>query len=162
LRRSAATRFTELAHRMVMTTNQLFVRDFTLMATGLTAVIAVALGLAPAPIADHSTPISVAPHGQSVGRAGVGARLYRSKGCVTCHTVDGSARVGPTFLHDFGSRIVLASGDTITMDRAYIRESLMSPQAKARPGYPPTMPSFEGLLNEREIEGLSAYVESLR
>jgi mono/diheme cytochrome c family protein len=147
-------------HRIGMTTNQLFVRDFTLMAVGLTAAIAVALVLAPAPVPDHATPIAVAPHGPPGAK--LGARLYQSKGCVTCHTVDGSPRVGPTFLHDFGSRIVLASGDTITMDRAYIRESLLVPTAKARPGYPPSMPSFEGMLNDREIEGLSAYVESLR
>ena len=43
----------------------------------------------------------------------------------------------------------------MTTNQLFVRD-------ETRPGYPPAMPSFEGLLNEREIEGLSAYVESLR
>ena len=48
------------------------------------------------------------------------------------------------------------------MDENYIRESILSPQAKARPGYPPSMPSFEGQLKEKEIAGLIAYIKSLK
>ena len=48
------------------------------------------------------------------------------------------------------------------MDENYIRESLMYPQAKARPGFPPSMPSFDGQLKEKEIEGLIAFIKSLK
>ena len=48
------------------------------------------------------------------------------------------------------------------MDEDYIRESLLSPQAKARPGFPPSMPSFEGQLKEKEIHGIIAYIKSLQ
>jgi cytochrome c oxidase subunit 2 len=47
------------------------------------------------------------------------------------------------------------------MDENYIRESLLAPQAKARPGFPPSMPSFEGQLKEKEIEGIIAFIKSL-
>jgi len=92
----------------------------------------------------------------------LGKQLYEKKGCNACHTVDGSTRVGPTFLHDFGTMVPLSDGSSVKMDENYIRESLLAPQAKARPGFPPSMPSFEGQLKEREIEGIIAYIKSLK
>ena len=98
---------------------------------------------------------------QNLPPAELGAKLLEKKGCVACHTVDGTPRVGPSFFHDFGTDVKLASGETVKMDETYIRESILAPQAKARPGYPPSMPSFEGQLKEKEIEGLIAYIKSL-
>jgi cytochrome c oxidase subunit 2 len=92
----------------------------------------------------------------------LGKMLYEKKGCNACHTVDGSARVGPTFFHDFGTMVPLSDGTQVKMDENYIRESVMYPQAKARPGYPPSMPSFEGQLKDKEIEGIIAYIKSLK
>ncbi|MDB4961352.1 MAG: cytochrome c oxidase, subunit [Myxococcales bacterium] len=92
----------------------------------------------------------------------LGAMLYDKKGCVACHTTDGSPRVGPTFKGSFGSPVTLADGSKITVDENYIRESLLYPQAKSRPGFPPSMPSFEGQLKEKEIEGLIAFIKSLK
>jgi cytochrome c oxidase subunit 2 len=92
----------------------------------------------------------------------LGKVVYEKKGCNACHTVDGSARVGPSFKGDFGTKINLADGSSVQMDENYIRESLMSPQAKARPGFPPSMPSFEGQLKEKEILGVIAYIKSLK
>lgn len=93
----------------------------------------------------------------------LGAILYARKGCNQCHSIDGSAKVGPTFLHDFGSTITLESGETITVDEAYIRESIESPRAKSRPGYAPVMPTdFGTMLKDREKDALVAYIASLR
>jgi cytochrome c oxidase subunit 2 len=92
----------------------------------------------------------------------LGKLLYEKKGCNACHTVDGSARVGPTFQHSFGTTLSLSDGSQVPVDENYIRESLLAPQAKARPGYPPSMPSFEGQLKEKEIEGIIAYIKSLK
>jgi cytochrome c oxidase subunit 2 len=91
-----------------------------------------------------------------------GKKLYEKKGCNACHTVDGTPRVGPSFYQQFGTTISLADGSKVPMDENYIRESLMSPQAKGRPGFPPSMPSFEGQLKEVEITGLIAYIKSLK
>jgi cytochrome c oxidase subunit 2 len=145
-----------------MTTNQLFVRDFALVSSLVAAAIAIGMWLAPPPRADPPRPWVEPAVGAPPGAA-FGARLYASKGCINCHTVDGTPRIGPSFLHDFGSIVTLTTGATIAMDETYIRESLLVPSAKARPGYPNgVMPSFDGMLKEREIEAIEAYLESLR
>jgi cytochrome c oxidase subunit II len=94
--------------------------------------------------------------------ADLGKLLYEKKGCNACHTVDGTPRVGPTFAKGFGTTVPLADGSSVAMDENYIRESLLYPQAKARAGFPPSMPSFEGQLKEKEIEGIIAYIKSLK
>jgi mono/diheme cytochrome c family protein len=93
----------------------------------------------------------------------VGAIVFETKGCIACHTIDGSARIGPTFLHDAGSTITLENGDTIVVDEVYLRESIEDPRAKSRPGYPPAMPPEYGtLLSDREKAGLVAYIMTLK
>ena len=97
----------------------------------------------------------------------LGKSLYEKKGCVACHTLDGTTKTGPTWLHDFGTMVPLSKptddGKTsVLMDENYIRESVIYPQAKSRPGYPPSMPSFDGQLKEREIQGIIAFIKSLK
>lgn len=93
----------------------------------------------------------------------LGRKVYEKKGCVSCHSIDGSTRVGPSFAHTFGKPVPLQSGGSTPMDENYIRESLMVPAAKARPGFPPTtMPSFQGQLKEKEVEGIIAFIKSLQ
>ncbi len=92
----------------------------------------------------------------------LGKLLYEKKGCNACHTTDGTPRVGPSWKGTFGTMVPLADGSSVKMDEDYIRESIFKPQAKSRPGFPPSMPSFEGQLKDREIEGLIAFIKSLK
>lgn len=82
--------------------------------------------------------------------------------CVACHTVDGSARVGPTFKGIFGDTHEMTDGTTAQVDENYIRESVLEPQAKIRKGYPPSMPSFQGTLTDDDITGIVEYLKSLK
>ena len=104
----------------------------------------------------------VAPVDGTGDPADTGKKLYEKKGCVACHTVDGAARIGPTFKGSFGRPRQTDVGE-VTVDENYIRESILTPTAKTVAGYPRgTMPSFEGQLKEAEIEGLIAYIKSLQ
>jgi cytochrome c oxidase subunit 2 len=141
-----------------MNANRLFARDLLGVTTAIAAVTTLALWLIPG----DSKPYVDAPPTDAPSLAEQGAAVYQAKGCIACHTVDGAARVGPTFLHDYGSQIALADGTTVAMYAAYIRESILSPQAKARPGYPPAMPTFKGLITDHEIAAVTAYLQSLR
>jgi cytochrome c oxidase subunit 2 len=145
-----------------MRSDQLVLRDIVRTSFAI-AVIATATMI----VARQHRPLpSYTPAASPVGTArspvALGAELYERKGCVTCHTVDGSTRIGPTFLHDYGTTIALDDGRTVVMDDAYITESVIYPRAKSRPGYPPAMPSYEGMLKPRELAALTAYIRSLR
>ena len=55
----------------------------------------------------------------------------------------------------------LAGGGSVTADDAYVRESIVNPQAKVVAGFQPIMPTFQGLVSEEQLLQLIAYVRSL-
>ena len=55
----------------------------------------------------------------------------------------------------------LADGRTVTADEAYLRDSILLPKRDVVAGFEPIMPSFEGLLDDGEIQSLIAYIRSL-
>lgn len=92
-----------------------------------------------------------------------GEKLYNSKGCVACHSVDGSPKVGPTWKAIWGQQgRELASGDKVNVDENYIRESILNPNAKIAKGYPQgVMPAQQGLLTEQQLTALIEYIKTL-
>jgi len=90
-----------------------------------------------------------------------GQRIAAQAGCLKCHSIDGSAHIGPTFLDLYLRRERLQNGETITADEAYLTESIMDPLAKIVGGYPPVMPTFQGRLSPPEIGALVEYIRSL-
>jgi len=96
--------------------------------------------------------------GESMEAAG--ERLFQANGCVTCHLADGTGRA-PSLLAVYGAPVHLTDGQTVTADDAYVRESILSPNAKIVLGYKPIMPSFQGQLTEEQISDLIAYIRSL-
>lgn len=91
-----------------------------------------------------------------------GALLVQRRGCAQCHSIDGSAKVGPSFKATFETQQPLASGENVTVDENYIRESIMEPMAKVRAGYKPVMPTYKGQLKDEEIAAIIAYIKSLK
>jgi cytochrome c oxidase subunit 2 len=81
---------------------------------------------------------------------------------IPVHTVDGSKSKGPSWKGVFGKTEQLNNGMTVLVDEAYVRESMMNPQAKVVRGYDPIMPTFQGLLKKNQQDGLVAYIESLK
>ncbi|MGB9606699.1 MAG: c-type cytochrome, partial [Bryobacteraceae bacterium] len=51
---------------------------------------------------------------------------------------------------------------SVVADENYIRESILNPQAKIVAGYQPVMPTFQGLLNERQINALIEFIKELK
>jgi cytochrome c oxidase subunit II len=90
-----------------------------------------------------------------------GGKLYAQRGCIQCHTVDGSARVGPSFKGVFGHMVLLQGGDRVMADENYVRESILDPQAKVVAGYEPVMPTYKGRIKDSEITAIIAYLKSL-
>ncbi len=90
-----------------------------------------------------------------------GARLFEQMQCHTCHR-PGPGMRGPLLDDLFGSRVRLASGETVLADEAYLRESILSSNARVVAGYQPVMPNFQGLLTEEQVLQLIAYIKSLK
>jgi len=89
-----------------------------------------------------------------------GEQLFQQLACNTCHLNDGTGR-GPSLVGVFGSPVKLTTGQTITADETYVRESILTPQMKLVNGYQPLMPTFQGLVNEEGLLSLIEYVKSL-
>ncbi|MBE0659625.1 MAG: cytochrome c oxidase subunit II [Bryobacteraceae bacterium] len=92
----------------------------------------------------------------------LGKLVYENKGCATCHSIDGTRGQGPSFKGIYGHELKDAAGKTHTVDANYIRDSILNPQAVVVAGYEPIMPTFQGLLREREILGMIEYIKSLQ
>ena len=90
-----------------------------------------------------------------------GEKLFAEKACTTCHVGNGTGRA-PSLNGMYGAKVLLADGSTVTADDAYIRESILAPQAKIVAGYQPLMPSFQGQMTEEQIISLTAYIKSLQ
>jgi cytochrome c oxidase subunit 2 len=100
------------------------------------------------------------PEGMSLEEAG--AELYETKACITCHSIDGKPGVAPSFLGLFGSMEKLSDGSEMVVDENYVRESILNPQAKVTRGFQPVMPTYQGVLKDRQIDALIAYLKSLK
>lgn len=104
---------------------------------------------------------SNASFGEGLPLVEYGADLYQTAACYTCHTVDGTVKEGPSFVGRFDTEILLADGSRVTVDDNYIRESILSPRAKLAHGFAAVMPTYQGILKDRQIDALIAYVKSL-
>ena len=104
----------------------------------------------------------------------LGKKLFTTKICFTCHQTDpavpapaGDALRAPKFIGDFWGkeREVLdgVGGPVIkvTLDEAYFKESVKTPDAKLVKGALLPMPPLALPLTENEIEALMIYVKSL-
>ena len=92
--------------------------------------------------------------------AAAGAKLFQDFACSSCHRDDAVAPA-PQLKGLFGKTVQLQNGGTVVADESYIRESIVLPQAKIVNGFPPIMPTFQGLVSEEQLLQLIAYVRSL-
>ncbi len=90
-----------------------------------------------------------------------GEKLYSRRGCASCHSIDGTKRVGPSFQGSFGTNRELTTGEAVLIDENYIRESILEPKAKIVDGYNPVMPSYKGQLSDDDIDSIIAYLKTL-
>jgi cytochrome c oxidase subunit 2 len=88
-----------------------------------------------------------------------GAELVQAKGCLACHSQDGSKMLGPSWKGLFGQRRTLNSGQTIVVDEAYLRESIFQPNAKIVAGYPAVMPP--PMLSQEEAQAIVELIKTL-
>lgn len=83
-----------------------------------------------------------------------GVELYHALSCASCHE---SPQLAPPLLGRKGSRVAFDNGIVTTFDEAYVRESLLAPDAKRAKGYPLHMPAYD-FIGAQALGTLTAYV----
>jgi cytochrome c2 len=94
-----------------------------------------------------------------------GRPLYSTKACSGCHSLSGTASVGPSLKGVAGSKVTLSNGQTITADDAYLRQSIANPDAQIVKGYragvmSAAVASFNLAGKPDEIRALVAFIKS--
>ena len=92
--------------------------------------------------------------------ASEGRKLFLKLQCVTCHSADSGAR-GPVLEDLFGKEVTLRDGRQVRADDAYLRESILVPDAKIVAGFQPIMPTYAGQVDEEEMLRLLAFIKGL-
>lgn len=92
-----------------------------------------------------------------------GQELASTYACTACHSIDGSAVVGPTWLDLYGNSVTLADGSTVTADEEYLVESIIKPNVKIHEGFAPDVmiQTFGDDLTEQQITQIVEYIKSL-
>lgn len=85
--------------------------------------------------------------------------------CKSCHTIDGSANTGPTWKNLYGKTEEFSNNPPMDLsdDLAfynYVRESVYSPQVKIVKGFDPKMNSFQGIIKEKFLIDIVAFIKS--
>jgi cytochrome c oxidase subunit II len=91
-----------------------------------------------------------------------GEEAVEHSGCLACHSLDGTAKIGPTFKGLFGRTVALADGKSVDADENYVRESIVDPTAKIVKGFQPVMPSYKGIVKDDDITAIIAYLKTLK
>jgi len=95
--------------------------------------------------------------------ADLGPKILQAKGCLGCHSLDGAAKVGPTFKGLMGKEeTVIVAGEErkITVDRAFVRDHIVNPRSATVKGFPPVMPPTA--MTDEELDTVAAYLETVR
>ncbi len=89
-----------------------------------------------------------------------GAKLYKSKGCSACHTLDGVKGQGPSWKGLFGMEREFSNAKKLVVDEQYLRESIIQPHKKLVKGYGAVMPVTQ--LKDRQVDALIEYIKTVK
>lgn len=95
-----------------------------------------------------------------------GLQVLKKNACISCHSLDGNKLIGPSFKGVWGiNEVVVTAGEEreITVDEAYIKNSIYEPNADVVKGYNQgLMISYQNLVSEEEMEHIIDYLKTLK
>jgi cytochrome c oxidase subunit 2 len=90
--------------------------------------------------------------------------LLEQKSCLTCHSTDGSVRVGPTFKGLYGRKELVKDGRgterEVIVDDSFVKKAIQDPGTEIVRGYPPVMPQVP--LAAPELAQIMEYIKGLK
>ena len=94
-----------------------------------------------------------------------GRQIANARGCLSCHTTDGSKSTAPTWKGLYGSKVELDDGTIVVADETYLRESMLQPSAKTVKGFEKGLMETvirSNSLQPKEVRALIAYIKTLK
>ncbi|MFO0556183.1 MAG: cytochrome c oxidase subunit II [Polyangiaceae bacterium] len=79
--------------------------------------------------------------------------------CSSCHSTDGTKKVGPSFKGLWGKTETLSDGSTVLVDENYVKQSVLNPQSQIVKGFEGVNMSTFPYLKDRDIEGIIAFLK---
>lgn len=94
-------------------------------------------------------------------------RLLYALHCMSCHTLDGKKRIGPSFSDLWTAKRSVTRGaktETVAANELYIRESILQPQAAIVQGYEKAnrMIDIRKTLNEKQVDALVKFLMDMK
>lgn len=85
-----------------------------------------------------------------------GERLSGQLGCPACHSASGARLQGPPLGQPWLGDVLLRTGEVVTRDETYIRNSIVSPMSQVIDDYFPVMVPYADL-TEAQLDALVAF-----
>ncbi len=90
--------------------------------------------------------------------------VLNQKSCTACHSIDGSAMVGPSLKGLYGKREIVIDSKggehEVIVDDAYLVRAIQDPGAEGVKGYPPAMPKVP--ITEDELKQVIGFIKTLK
>jgi cytochrome c oxidase subunit 2 len=96
-----------------------------------------------------------------------GLTLMKQNACITCHSLDGSKIIGPSFKGIYGHEVevITETGEekTVMVDDEYIKNSLYEPNKEVVKGFNKGMMiSYKEQLNEEQVRQITEFIKTLK
>ncbi|MCB0822479.1 MAG: cytochrome c oxidase subunit II [Bacteroidales bacterium] len=95
-----------------------------------------------------------------------GLVVLKKNACVSCHSLDGTRIVGPSFKGIWGHEVeVITNGEerTVMVDEDYVKRSIYDPNADVVKGFNPgLMIPYQNLVTEEEVNEIIDYLKTLK
>jgi len=95
-----------------------------------------------------------------------GLTILKRNACISCHSLNGTTLVGPTFKGIYGRKeMVLEGGQEyeLTVDDGYITKSIYEPNLQVVEGFNPgLMISYKEQVNEDDLKQIIEYLKTLK
>jgi cytochrome c oxidase subunit II len=88
-----------------------------------------------------------------------GAAIAQDVGCLSCHSTGTTDGLGPGLGGIWGTERQLADGTSVVVDEAYLRRSILEPDAQVVAGFQAIMPAI--LLSDAELDDVVAYLRDV-
>ena len=90
--------------------------------------------------------------------AEIGESIHKNN-CISCHSLDGSRLVGPSFKGLWQSNRTFTDGTSVIADENYIRSSILEPNSQVVESYPAAMPVQD--YTDSQIDSIIEFLKSL-